>query len=251
MDSRDTSMWWQGNWPKQLSVALLHINKSRQQPEDNYYKRCLEMLKGLKQIWTAYYDFREGRDTLSADETNSFEVGMIPSDSLMFCQIMQHGISDDARQRLANEYNLDATAADFAKLWTPSQERHDLCQSAWPMLEAMSDALLDHCSTRLASYGTLRPGESNYHVVADIEGTWLDGQVRGSVADYKGYPLFRWSVVGEPIEVKILASDRLPEHYPRIDHFEGADYCRILVPVELAENTIVCNIYAGLDHLAK
>ncbi len=97
---------------------------------------------------------------------------------------------------------------------------------------------------RLAAYGTLQPGESNYHIVSSIEGTWLKGILRGSVHQYEGYPRFEWNEEGEEISASILVSETLPQHLDRIDEFEGENYSRILVPVTVDDCTIVCNVYA-------
>jgi len=96
--------------------------------------------------------------------------------------------------------------------------------------------------TRLAVYGTLRPGESNYAMLADVPGTWLTGTVSGVRFIAKGYPAFRRGT-GE-VPVSVLTSPELPEHWTRLDEFEGADYRRILVPVTLASGAIVvANLY--------
>lgn len=46
--------------------------------------------------------------------------------------------------------------------------------------------------------------------------------------------------------VKMLVSPELPENWKRLDEFEGADYARILVPVEDGGGTLiaVANTYA-------
>lgn len=97
---------------------------------------------------------------------------------------------------------------------------------------------------RLAAYGTLRPGESNHHLLADVAGTWLDGTVEGVRFIVNGYPAFKSQVgVGE-VPVSVLTSTALPEHWPRLDDFEGPDYRRILIPVRLSNGTtLIANLY--------
>ncbi len=48
------------------------------------------------------------------------------------------------------------------------------------------------------------------------------------------------------MRVKMLVSPELPEHWKRLDEFEGAEYVRILVPVEDEGSGLigVANIYA-------
>ena len=97
--------------------------------------------------------------------------------------------------------------------------------------------------TRLAVYGTLRPGESNHAMLDGVSGTWAEGLVQGVRFMAKGYPAFRPGN-GE-VPVSVLMSATLPEHWARLDEFEGKDYRRILVPVTLTGGEIVvANVYA-------
>ena len=44
--------------------------------------------------------------------------------------------------------------------------------------------------------------------------------------------------------MSVLTSSALPEHWARLDDFEGRDYRRILVPVTLVSGSIlVANLY--------
>jgi gamma-glutamylcyclotransferase (GGCT)/AIG2-like uncharacterized protein YtfP len=114
---------------------------------------------------------------------------------------------------------------------------------------ALLEALLNHPERRLAVYGSLAPGEVNHWVVADLPGTWETGTVHGTLekvgwGDAIGFPGMTWVPRGDPIPVTLFTSAALPEHWRRIDEFEGADYRRILVPVVLSHREIViANIY--------
>lgn len=89
---------------------------------------------------------------------------------------------------------------------------------------------------RLFVYGSLRPGESNAHMLAGIEGRWSRGSVRGilhasGTGSAAGYPVVVLDPAGPVIPGCILASPRLHEHWRRLDEFEGPDYTRVLATV--------------------
>ena len=46
-------------------------------------------------------------------------------------------------------------------------------------IPAAFERMFGHPSTRLAVYGSLRPGESNYNQLATVPGNWQDGTVKG------------------------------------------------------------------------
>jgi len=109
-----------------------------------------------------------------------------------------------------------------------------------------------HAQCRLAVYGSLAPGRSNHHQLQNLRGEWHSGCiVRGELADRGwgaalGYPALRWSKLGPPVPAELLVSDELPEHWLRLDEFEGPEYLRILVPVLSSAGVVaVANLYAG------
>lgn len=118
-----------------------------------------------------------------------------------------------------------------------------VCVVVNPVLELIFDILWKYPNRRLASYGTLRPGQSNYSVVSSIAGEWLPGTISGNLTEVHGCPMFRWSVQGNKVPVEMLLADELPSHWDRLDRFEGADYQRILVPVETSKGLVVANLY--------
>ena len=101
---------------------------------------------------------------------------------------------------------------------------------------------------RLASYGTLAPGRSNHSQLADLKGTWLMGTVRGkqTVADWGrwiGYPGFLLDVTADTVEVHIFQSDDLPDHWERLDAFEGEAYSRVVAQAQTDEGELDVSIY--------
>lgn len=93
---------------------------------------------------------------------------------------------------------------------------------------------------RLATYGTLRPGEENHWVVRGIAGEWRDGTVRGwtyplGFGPAEGYPGFTADPDGPPVAVSVLTTDpaTLDRHWREIDDFEGPGYRRVEIDVAL------------------
>jgi hypothetical protein len=80
-------------------------------------------------------------------------------------------------------------------------------------------------------------------VVSSIAGEWLPGTISGNLTEDHGCPMFRWSVQGNKVPVEMLLADELPNHWDRLDRFEGADYQRILVPIETSKGLVVANLY--------
>jgi gamma-glutamylcyclotransferase (GGCT)/AIG2-like uncharacterized protein YtfP len=100
----------------------------------------------------------------------------------------------------------------------------------------------------LAVYGTLRPGESNYGVVAPIVGTWLSGTIRGTLGRhptgrYEGYPAFRHDPAAGEVDVDVLVSSKLPGHWDRLDAFEGPGYRRVMVEVVVPDGRLQAFVY--------
>ena len=113
-------------------------------------------------------------------------------------------------------------------------------RAAWP--DAVLDALFDFPRTRLAAYGTLRPGESNHGMLSELGGAWVDGTVQGMRFVANGYPAFKAGT--DWVSVSVLTSPALPADWPRLDEFEGRDYRRILAPVRRVDGTnVVAYLY--------
>ncbi len=135
--------------------------------------------------------------------------------------------------------------------------RNDLTRSPFGSASIRAEIeTLDHAietifgaSARLAVYGSLAPGESNHHVLADLTGEWFGGMVRGQLlqvgwASDLGYSALRWDPNGEDVPVKLFVSAHLRDHWDRLDAFEGDHYRRDLVTVHHPGREIsVANVY--------
>jgi gamma-glutamylcyclotransferase (GGCT)/AIG2-like uncharacterized protein YtfP len=118
-----------------------------------------------------------------------------------------------------------------------------------PLAEEPLDQRLGYPSIRFAVYGSLAPGEQNHWVLSELTGAWSPGSVRGLLhaegwGASEGFPGMEWIPTADRIRVLVFTSDDLPRHWARIDAFEGGDYRRILVPVDLdTGEVVVANIY--------
>ncbi len=97
----------------------------------------------------------------------------------------------------------------------------------------MTEPPIDH---RLVAYGTLQPGEPNFHVVEPLGGSWRQVRVRGHVGtsswrEYQGLPAFTPDPDAEPLEVWLLETEALATAWPDLDEFEGPGYRRVAVPM--------------------
>ncbi|MEM6382932.1 MAG: gamma-glutamylcyclotransferase family protein [Pseudomonadota bacterium] len=97
---------------------------------------------------------------------------------------------------------------------------------------------------RLASYGSLAPGRENAGQLDALKGTWTKGIVHGRLVKqgwghWIGYPGAILSTDGEPIEVLIFTSHDLPDHWDRLDAFEGEGYRRVVAPATLESGDVI------------
>ena len=129
-----------------------------------------------------------------------------------------------------------------------TEQSHESILTPLPMLDDMTDLLdrlFEQPSQRLAVYGTLRPGESNAGQLSGIEGEWFQGSVPGFVTQPGDYLEFTWNDQAAPVVVMVFSSQKLSEHFNRLDEFEGPEYRRSLVPVVINGVVQICNIYEG------
>ena len=102
--------------------------------------------------------------------------------------------------------------------------------------------------TRLATYGTLASGRVNHNQLADLKGYWQQGTVRGRLVEAGwgaklGYPGLILDPSGQVIEVHVFESPELPNHWLRLDEFEGAGYRRVVTEVRTADGDLDVSIY--------
>ena len=103
-------------------------------------------------------------------------------------------------------------------------------------------------SHRLATYGTLAPGQVNHHQMDGMSGIWTKGTVRGhlhaegwgAAHDCPGIVL---GTDGEEVDVHIFTSADLPAHWDRLDAFEGTEYTRIITIADTEDGPIDVSIY--------
>ncbi|MDJ0950648.1 MAG: gamma-glutamylcyclotransferase [Alphaproteobacteria bacterium] len=102
--------------------------------------------------------------------------------------------------------------------------------------------------TRLATYGSLAPGRVNNDKLADLKGSWRQGTVRGRLVDAGwgaelGYPGLILDPPEQVIEVYVFESPELPDHWLRLDAFEGAGYRRVVTQVRTVDGDLEASIY--------
>ena len=102
--------------------------------------------------------------------------------------------------------------------------------------------------TRLATYGTLAPGRANHHQLETLKGQWRQGTVRGRLLEAGwgaalGYPGLILDSVGSDVDVYLFESEDLPDHWPRLDEFEGDGYRRVITQVRTEDGELDAWIY--------
>jgi gamma-glutamylcyclotransferase (GGCT)/AIG2-like uncharacterized protein YtfP len=102
--------------------------------------------------------------------------------------------------------------------------------------------------TRLATYGTLAPGQPNAHQLENLSGEWTAGVVRRHLREQGwgaalGYPGLVLAADGNEIEVHVLTSPDLPAHWERLDEFEGVGYRRVVAPVKCNGEEVSAQLY--------
>lgn len=99
-------------------------------------------------------------------------------------------------------------------------------------------------TSRLFVYGTLAPGRPNEHVLAGIPGAWESASITGTLVHQGwgaalGFPGVIVDAHGEDrVDGFLFTSDRLDEHWHRLDEFEGDGYERVPTSVRVAEGRV-------------
>ncbi len=97
---------------------------------------------------------------------------------------------------------------------------------------------------RLFVYGTLAPGRPNEHLLNEIGGSWEDATVTGTLRPEgwgatMGYPAIVLDENGDEVAGFLLSSDKLSDHWSRLDEFEGEAYERVLAVARLKDDRTV------------
>ncbi|MHA3050998.1 gamma-glutamylcyclotransferase family protein [Acinetobacter sp. ANC 4641] len=97
---------------------------------------------------------------------------------------------------------------------------------------------------QLFTYGTLRPGHANAHILGNMGGKWQIGYVRGVVhiLDWgpdQGLPALVLDPQAEKIEGLLFSTEKLADNWEMLDDFEGFQYQRVMVDVELESGEMV------------
>ena len=106
----------------------------------------------------------------------------------------------------------------------------------------------NRAENRLAVYGSLAPGEENHDQLAGLDGVWSRGTVRGRVfvldeGEARGYLALVLDPAGPQVAVQVFESAELPEHWARLDAFEGRCYRRVVAQVETEAGILAACIY--------
>jgi gamma-glutamylcyclotransferase (GGCT)/AIG2-like uncharacterized protein YtfP len=101
---------------------------------------------------------------------------------------------------------------------------------------------------RLAVYGTLAPGQPNHQQLAELKGEWRAGKVRGRLLSEgwgaaMGYPGLILDANADEVNVQVFESADLPQHWARLDAFEGDGYRRETARVSTTNGELDACIY--------
>ena len=111
-----------------------------------------------------------------------------------------------------------------------------------------SGSASDGALCRLATYGSLAPGRTNQNQLDTLDGRWSEGHVYGKLIDAcwgagLGYPALILDPDGSAIPVHVFESMNLPDHWSRLDDFEGSGYQRVVTSVSTPAGEVNASIY--------
>jgi gamma-glutamylcyclotransferase (GGCT)/AIG2-like uncharacterized protein YtfP len=109
-------------------------------------------------------------------------------------------------------------------------------------------ALPDTGPPPLASYGSLAPGRVNHNQLAALDGHWQRGTLKGRLVEAGwgtalGYPALVLDSEGPEVEVFLFESKELPDHWSRLDEFEGNGYRRVAIEVHPVDGELSAYLY--------
>ncbi len=101
---------------------------------------------------------------------------------------------------------------------------------------------------RLAVYGSLAPGKLNHQQISQLSGTWRRGTVNGRLLNAGwgaaiGFPGLVLDPLAPPVDVQLFESKDLPQHWERLDQFEGNGYRRSITTVTTAQGKCTAWVY--------
>ncbi len=113
-------------------------------------------------------------------------------------------------------------------------------------LRVWANALTAGASSRLATYGSLQPGGKHHDLVADLEVLGA-GTIRGDLTEWEGYPVLTSRPDGNEVRA-VVYGGVTDARWSELDAFEGANYGRELVLVELGRGgSVIATCYVAVD----
>ncbi|RDE19967.1 gamma-glutamylcyclotransferase [Motiliproteus coralliicola] len=93
-------------------------------------------------------------------------------------------------------------------------------------------------------YGSLAPGQSNQHLLAELPGSWQPAHVQGRLEQLsrgaaKGYLAIELDDKADEVPGLLFCSKALAGFWPRLDAFEGVAYRRVLTSARLENGSQV------------
>jgi len=109
---------------------------------------------------------------------------------------------------------------------------------------------------RLFVYGTLAPGQVNHHYLESIPGDWQTATLPGWSLNQEwaletGYPGIAPSRGDTEVKGHLLSSNSLSKYWVTLDHFEGSEYVRQVVAVNLNNGESTYAYVYAIRHLTE